>query len=198
MARRLLGAVMVLMCVGLLSSCSLLPSLHGGFFDTDEQVAAAQMQHIADAVKNHDAAALKKLFSQRAREKATDLDAGLTYFLSAFPSGPVTWKTQGTGMTGYNDFPKRATELFGNYDVSANGKTYSLYFDYFSVNDFHPDDVGIYALGIVPVADDGYTASGAKMPFNEWASQFDMGEGDAIGKPGVYIPRNERAGPDAG
>jgi len=182
--------LIVLTCVGLLSSCSLLPSPHGGFVDTDEQVAAAQMQHIADAVKNHDAAALKKLFSARAREKAADLDGGLAYFVSAFPSGPVTWKTQGTGMTGDNDFPKRASELFGNYEVSANGKAYSLYFDYFSVNDFHPDEVGIYALGIVPSADDGYTASGAKKPFTEWASQFDMSDDRAIGDPGVYVPQN--------
>ncbi len=178
---------MALLCVGLLTSCSLLPSPPGGLFDTDEDVAAAQMQHIADAVKNHDAAALKKLFSPRAREKATDLDGGLTYFLSAFPSGPVTWKTQGTGMVGNHDFLKKSTELFGNYEVSADGKKCELYFAYFSVNDFHPDEVGIYALGIVPSADD--PASGAKTPFDEWASQFDMSDDRAIGNPGVYIPQ---------
>ena len=45
------------------------------------------MKLIADAAQNHDAAALKKLFSQRARQKAADLDGGLKYFLSAYPSG---------------------------------------------------------------------------------------------------------------
>lgn len=181
-----------MVCVGLLSSCSLLPSPHGGFVDTDEQVAAAQMQHIADAVKSHDAAALKKLFSPRARESATDLDAGLAYFLSAFPSGAVTWKTQGTGDSGGNVYFKRITELFGNYEVSADGTKYDLYFAYFSVNDFHPDEVGMYALGVVPAADDGYTASGDKMPFAKWASQFDIDEktNTATGDPSVYIPQN--------
>jgi Domain of unknown function (DUF5104) len=189
--RRVLGVVVALVCVGLLSSCSLLPSPSGSFRDSDEQVAAVQMQHIADAVKNHDPAALEKLFSPRAREKATDLDSGLKYFLSAFPSGPVTWKTQGTGDSGENVFLKKATELFGNYEVSASGHEYELYFAYFSVNDFHPDEVGIYALGIVPSSDVGGTTSGAKDPFDAWASQFDIGDNHAAtGDPGVYIPQS--------
>jgi hypothetical protein len=189
--RRVLGAVVALMCVGLLSSCSVLPLPTGSFRDTDEQKAAAQMQHIADAVKDHDAAALKKLFSPRARKDATDLDGGLTFFLSAFPSGPVTWTTEGTGNSGEDDLLKHATELFGNYKVSANGKKYDLYFAYFPVNEFHPDEVGIYALGVQPYDADPYTASGTKKPFWAWASQFDIGHNHtATGDPGVYIPQN--------
>ncbi|MEO6116165.1 MAG: DUF5104 domain-containing protein [Pseudolysinimonas sp.] len=189
--RRLLGALTALVCVALLSACSLLPSPPGSI-GGEERAASAQMQHIADAVKSHDAAALKKLFSPRARENATDLDGGLTYFLSAFPSGPVTWKTQGTGDSGGNVFLKRITELFGNYEVSAAGKKYELYFAYFSINDFHPDEVGMYALGVVPAADDGYTESGEKMPFTKWASQFDIDEktNTATGNPGVYVPQS--------
>jgi len=189
--RRALAAMAALVCLGLLSACSLLPSPPGSIGD-DERLASAQMQHIADAVKDHDAAALKKLFSPRARENATDLDGGLTYFLSAFPSGPVTWKTQGTADSGGNVFSKHITELFGNYEVSADGTKYDLYFAYLSVNDFHPDEVGMYALGVVPAADDGFTASGAKMPFTMWASQFDIDEktNTATGNPGVYVPKN--------
>jgi len=69
--RRVLGAGVASACLVLLASCSLLPSPPGSFRDTDEQVAAAQMQHISDAVKDHDAAALKKLFSPRTCEIAT-------------------------------------------------------------------------------------------------------------------------------
>jgi hypothetical protein len=41
--RGVVGAAVTLVCVGLLASCSLLPSPPGGFVDTDEQVAAAQI-----------------------------------------------------------------------------------------------------------------------------------------------------------
>ena len=91
--RRMFVAVVSVACVGLLSACSFLPSIPSRFHDDSEQKAAAEMQHIAEAVKAHDAAALKKLFAPRAQEKATDLDGGLAYFLSIFPSGKMTWKT---------------------------------------------------------------------------------------------------------
>ena len=90
--RRVLGAVVALVIVGLLSSCSFLPQLPpvpGD--DNPEQESSVEMQHIADGVKDHDAAALKKLFSRTARENAIDLDGGLKYFLSFFPSGKMTW-----------------------------------------------------------------------------------------------------------
>jgi hypothetical protein len=186
--RRILGSVVSLVCIGALSACSLLPSPPGSIKD-DERVASGQMHRIADAAKDHNTAALKKMFSPYAREKATDLDGGLTYFLSAFPSGRVTWKTTIPGDVGTNEFTKQATELFGNYVVSANGKKYSVHFAYVSANDFHPNEVGLYALGVVPYEADGYTAAGEKKPFWVWASQFDIGDNNSvIGDPGVYVP----------
>jgi hypothetical protein len=190
--KRILTPVVALACVGLLSACSFLPS-HSDPVHDDERVAAGQMHRIANAVKDHDAAALKAMFSTHARKKAADLDGGLTHFLSAFPSGPVTWKTEGTGDSGDNVFLKRATELFGNYVLSANGKKYSLYFAYFSENDFHPDEVGLYALGVVPYEADPYSASGEKKPFDVWASQFNIGDNHtAIGDPGIYVPQKQK------
>ena len=190
MVKRALGALLALACVGLLSSCSLLPLPSDSFRDTDEQKAAAQMQNIVDAAKDQDATALKKLFSPRARENATDLDGGLTYFLYAFPSGPVTWKTQGTGNTGEDESVKHATELLGHYLVSADGKEYELFFAYFTVNDFHPDEVGLYALGIEPYDAEPYTSSGSIKPFPLWVSQFNIENHTATGDPGVYLPQN--------
>jgi len=188
--KRALGALVVLTGIGLLSSCSLLPLPTGSFRDTDEQKAAAQMHNIVDAVQHHDAGALKKLFSPHARENATDLDGGLTYFLTAFPSGPVTWKTQGTGNTGEDDGPKHATELLGHFLVSADSKQYELFFAYFTVNDFHPDEIGLYALGVEPYDADPYTSSGSIKPFPLWVSRFNIDNHAATGDPGVYIPQN--------
>lgn len=189
--RRMFGAGLALVVVGVLSSCSF-PSTPSPFHDDSEQKAGIQMQYIADAVKSHDAAALKKLFSPRAVDKATDLDSGLKYFLSVIPSGKLTWETRGTGLTSDTEGFKQATELYGNYRVSVNGEQYSLHFAYFSVDDFDRHNVGIYALGIAPRADYGYTASGARTPFAEWFSQFDISDTThtATGDPGIYVPKN--------
>jgi hypothetical protein len=184
--RRILGVAVALACVGLLSSCSLLPPSPAD--DDSKQRSDVEMQQIADAVKNHDAAGLKKVFSSRARQKATDLDKGLAYFLSVFPSGKMTWVSEGTAGAGDNEWPKETEELYANYEVFANGKKYDLYFADFTVDTAHPDYVGFYALGVAPHTTDPYTASGAKKPFDAWASQFHTAT-LASGEPGVYIPQ---------
>jgi hypothetical protein len=148
------------------------------------------MGHIADAVKHHDLAGLRSLFSARAREKATDLDAGLKYFLSVFPPGRFTWKSQGSGLIGDSAYLKQTTEVYGHYEVLAGGKKFELYFADFSVNNLDdPDNVGLYALGVVPYADDAYSSTGPKNPFDVWASQFGIVDHKATGDPGVYVPQ---------
>ncbi|MEJ1231365.1 MAG: DUF5104 domain-containing protein [Galbitalea sp.] len=189
--RRALAAVVALMCVGLLSACSLLPKLPPSPLNDDsKQQSDAEMQRIADAVKDHDAAALKKLFSKTARQKATDLDGGLKYFLSVFPSGRMTWESQGTDSGGINEYPKETVELYASYKVSSGGKEYELYFADFTVNTAEdPDNVGLYALGVMPYTADPYTASGAPKPFYVWTSQFNSGKPNEPGTPGVYVPQ---------
>ena len=75
--RRVVGAVAALACVALLSSCSYVSAAADQ--GQTKRYADAQMRHIAEAVKTHDAAALKKLFSPNARAKATDLDLSLIH-----------------------------------------------------------------------------------------------------------------------
>jgi hypothetical protein len=189
--RRAFAVVVGLVCVGLLSGCSLLPKLPPSPLNDDsKQQSDIEMQHIADAVKDHDAAALKKLFSPRAREKATDLDGGLTYFLSVFPSGRMTWESEGTGSAGINEYPKETVELFARYKVSVGGKKYELYFVDFTVNTASdPHNVGIYALGVTPYTADTPTASGAPKPFYIWSGAFRNGDPSNPGTPGVYVPQ---------
>ena len=189
--RRVVNAVVALGCVALLSSCSLLPIPIPGNDDSKRQ-ADFQMQHIADAVKDHDAAALKNLFSPGARAKATNLGSGIAYFLSIFPSGRMTWKIEngGPGGTGLSKPPKKVLESFAYYTVNANGKEYELVFADVTTDTFHPDNVGIYALGVArndPLAE--WTASGDPTPFYDWIDMFGIDNlGDTIGDPGVFVP----------
>jgi hypothetical protein len=188
LVRRVVGVVVALACVALLASCSLVPPGSAG---GEGQHADLQMQHIADAVKSHDAAALKKLFSPRAREKATDLDSGLAYFLSVLPSGRMTWKMEngapGSSEVNHDGYTE---EVFANYIVSTSGRKYELYFADLTVNTNDPKNVGIYALGVEPYTADKFTASGAPKPFYVWTGQFDVDDNNVVtGTPGVYVPQ---------
>jgi uncharacterized protein DUF5104 len=199
MMRRMLGAVTALTCVGLLSSCSLLPF---GLGNSDNQRVDAEMQRIMDAVNLHDAAALKKLFSPRARENAIGLDAGLTYFLSVFPSGLTSLgePAGGPGGTGENVYSNDTEELDGDYKVSANGKYYELHFVYYWINqDDDPHNVGLFALGVAPYNAESYTKPTTDSnAFSTWAGSFGFDFGLTHGSPGVYVPNPRFAAAYAG
>jgi hypothetical protein len=190
MMKRVLGAVAALACVALLSSCSLLPDIPTPGDDDTGQKADAVMQHIADAVKHHDVAALEKVFSPGARAKAKDLESGLKYFLSFFPSGKVTWEVGGPGPGGggTNDFPDAAWDSTVDYKVFTGGKTYDLYFNQITTDTRQPKFVGVYALGIVPYTTNPYAANGAPKPFDLWASGIGLDNYTPVGTPGVYRP----------
>ena len=188
--RKILGAILALACVALLSSCSLLPSIPvTNPFDSSEQPDAV-MKQIASAVKHHDAAALKKLFSSRAREKASDLDGGLKYFLSFFPTGKMTWKYGDYSDAEDGAYGKKTVEMHVDYTVFSNGKKYDVYFADFPINQVDdPKNVGIYALGVAPYTANKATASGATKPYYVWTGSFQLVNGEATGIPGVYIPQ---------
>ena len=160
------------------------------------------MQHIADAVKHHDATALEKLFSKAAREKATDLEGGVKRFLSVFPSGFTSWSDPdgGPGETGDYAYGKRTVLLFGNYVVSANGKKYDLYFADYTVNEVDdPDNVGLYALGVAPYNRDAFiNPTASSKAFDAWAGQFGIENHKAIGDPSVYVPPTTSTAPAGG
>jgi hypothetical protein len=129
------------------------------------------MQHIADAVRSHDAAALKKLFSTRAREKATDIDSGADYFLAVFPSARMTWKSVTTNSV---------------YDFTSSKQTEELLAAYHD----DPENVGLYALGVAPYTTDPYSAPGTKKPFYVWLASFKPDGGVATGIPGIFVPES--------
>ena len=159
--------------------------------DDSKQLSDVQMPRIADAVKNHDAAALKGLFSPLAREKATDLDSGVNYFLSVFPSGRMTWKLEGISAGGINAGGKKTDEVFATYEVFADGKKYDLYFADYAVNEVgDSNNIGLYALAVAPHNAHPYTKpTASSKAFNAWASQFENVNGEISGNPGVYVPQ---------
>lgn len=185
--RRSLSVAVAVFCAVVLSSCALLPFGHGGgVFDDSLQIVAARMEQIGAALNAHDAAALKAMYSKRALEEAPDLDKRLDDLLSLFPNGDVTWKWESSGSSGTNDYGQKTVMLDAFYKVSANGNDYSLFFADFTRNDaIDPDNVGIYALGVIPWA---YEIDSVPMDaFIYWASTITYDESNEEGYPGVYV-----------
>jgi hypothetical protein len=184
--RRSLSVAVAFLCAVVLSSCALLPFGHGGgVFDDSLQQADARMEQIGAALNAHDAAALKAMYSTRALEQAPDLDARLDSLLSTFPNGGVTWKLESGGSGGTNEYGQKTVTLSASYKVFADGKEYSLFFVDFTRNDaIDPDNVGLYALGVIPWADDLYSVP--TDAFIYWLSSIKYDESNEEGYPGVY------------
>ena len=185
MSKLLFGAV-ALVCAVVLSSCSLLPFGHGGGVSDDSlQRVDSRMEQIGAALNAHDAAALKAMYSARALEEAPDLDERLDGLLSMFPNGDLTWELESWGSSGDNDFGQKTVMLDAFYKVSADGNDYSLFFADFTRNDaIDPDNVGIYALGVIPWA---YEVDSVPMDaFLHWAGTITYDESDEEGYAGVY------------
>lgn len=193
--RRLaLSALAAAVCIGLLCSCSLLssgPGVLGIQLESSNQRADAEMQHIETAVKNHDAAALKSLFSKTARAKAYELDSGITKFLAVFPSGfkNLGEPDGGPGEVDESNNGQQTVLLEGNYKVRANAKTYELYFAYYSINQADdPNAVGLYALAVAPYnAKPGTNPTAASKALFSFENGFSIVDHRVPGTPSVYV-----------
>ena len=204
--RGIRSGVVALVCVVLLSSCALVPFGPPDASETPEPSESAdalyvdpgqkmtdRMQQIVAAVNDHDAPALKAMFSTPALERAPDIDAGLDYLLSLFPDGGLTsnWWVGPAAERQYKD--EKLTELLlVEYNVSAGGQDYSLFFADFTVNEvIDPNNVGLYALGITPWPEDHHSwivESPSREPFFIWAESIHADGSDENGYPGVYVP----------
>ena len=144
------------------------------------------MEQIAAAINTDDAEALKAVFSKRALEDATDIDAGLDYFLSFFPNGVDSWERKGYGSRSSNEFVKWTKLVSATYKVSAGGKEFELALLEFTVNDnFDPENVGVYGMGVLPWSDD--VESGPTEAMGHWGAAIELDTSNPEGYPGVYV-----------
>lgn len=185
MRRTLVSVTVAIACLSMLASCALLPL-------TNDQRADAELRLIQVAVKHHDAAALKKLFSKTARAKAPNLDDGIDDFFDLFPSGfeSLGEPAGGVGETDINKSGKKTVELYGNYKVKANGEAYNLFFADVIVNQIgDPNTVGLYALGAAPYnPEPGTSPTPASKAFFAWENQFGLpNDAEVSGTPSVYV-----------
>lgn len=166
----------------------------GVFIDQDHK-ADAQMERIAAALNNHDAAALKRLFSTDVRQQSPDLGKGVDYLLSLFPKGGITWKQDPAEINpvdsgSYIESGKLHEWLHGTYKLSADGNEYWLYFSSVTVDEGNPDGVGLDRLGATPWVEkrssDGM--SGRSEQFYDWVN-VSIGDTSVDRNRVIFLPR---------
>jgi hypothetical protein len=200
------SGLVALVTAVLLSSCALLPfgtpddpeasESRDSLYVDPEPKMEDRMEQIVAAVNNHDAAALKAMFSPRALDRATDIDEGLEYLLAIFPDGGLTpdWWVGPAAERLYKD-GKLTELLLVEYKVSAGGQDYSLFFADFTVNEIiDPNNVGLYALGVTPWPEDHHSwivEAPSTDPFFIWAESIHADERNEKGYPGVYVPEKQ-------
>jgi hypothetical protein len=159
----------------------------GVFVAASGRPSVDRMSQIVDALNAHNALELKGMFTDYARaEYSTQIDDGLDYLLSLFPDGDVMWKEDQGGSAVYKriDGDKKTVLLQTFYFVSSGGVDYRFFFADFTENSIDPDNVGVYAIGAVPMAEARVDVPEAYI--YPWASSFDV---SASSPPGIYIPQ---------
>jgi hypothetical protein len=158
-----------------------------GVYVPAEATADARMRQIADALESHDAAALEGLFSTHARDRATDLDGAMDYLFSLFSTDDITWTVHKIVPYNQAESGKKTEFVKATYRVSAGDEDYRLFFSDFTVNDLvNPDNVGLYALGVVPWTED--PVYGCVDPFFDWACSMSLDGSTEDGYAGIFVP----------
>lgn len=142
---------------------------------------------IIDLLNTRDSAGLKAMFTEHTRANySTEIDKGLEYLLSLFPNGDIVLRDDPGGTAVYEriDGGKTTVLMPSFYRVSSGGVDYRLFFADFTENTIDPDNVGIYALGAVPVATTPLYAPEAYL--YQWSNKFFIG---TSAPPGIFIPQ---------
>ena len=114
---------------------------------------------------------------------SVEIDEGLRYMLSLFPEGDVVFHEEQGGSAYFEriDGDKSTVLLPTFYTVSSGGVDYRLFFAEFTENSIDPDNVGIYAIRAVPVAEMQLDIPEAYL--YHWSNGFYIG---ASTPPGVF------------
>ncbi len=205
--RGIRSGVVALVCVVLLSSCALVPFGPPDASETPEPSESAdalyvdpgqkmtdRMQQIVAAVNDHDAPALKAMFSTGVLNHTPEIARGLDYLLSLFPKGGITWTQDPAENTPVEAFTnveagKLKEWVHGNYRLSVEGHEYWLYFADATVNEVNPHEVGLERLGVTPwVGDRNSEMSGPAAKFYEWVNVV-VSDPNFEQSDGIYVPQ---------
>jgi hypothetical protein len=160
------------------------PGIYAGF--DNSQMSLQTLPQIVDKVNIQDTLGLEEKFSKYARiGRATEIKDGVSQLIALFPDGNVVWqkdKQAPPTVREKTDNGGRTLLLVSRYRVSVGSVDYWLVCADFRENTTHPQNLGIYAIGVAPWTQTGDSA-GEKALFS-WADSFDI---DATTPAGIFI-----------
>lgn len=197
--KKLLSAMVVLAMIVMVSACSRPPWEWTGCYYQDS--ACAEMSHdtmtqVVDALNSQDAAALKEVFTPRARmDYWAEIDAGVAYLLSLFPDGDVVWlDPEAEPLVGpwHNQHGTHAVWVSSYYRVASGGEEYQLFFEGWSENEIDPNLAGVSGMGAVPAANENDPRNtNLDAAIRSWQVAL-----DDTGQPSIFMMDDGASSPD--
>ena len=169
----ILIAIFLLFAV-LLSSCSigsLIKKLSGVLSGIDDPNAEdkAIMVKVLEAIQSRDEEALRKLFSYNTVTQVDGFDQSMVDLFNYYQGNYISLEWKGSGGSGNWDYGEKKQCAGFSYDVKTDMDEFRFSIDYCSIDSMDDNNVGIYSLYVIKMADDtdpefGYGGDGKETP----------------------------------
>jgi hypothetical protein len=132
----------------ILSACNVLQS--GRYIRNDRKTANEMLFKIVELIEKKDKEGLKKLFSKQTLETANDIDGGIDYVMNFYEGNMISSDDNPCIVTSEkSDFGKKTIQLDCSYKIVTDKSTYWVFFLYITKDTSHPNNVGLYRLGVL-------------------------------------------------
>lgn len=181
-AKKMLCCFIICMLFPLLTACSLSEYIENQLTEktnTSNSETISVDQIVIEALENHDADAIKDLFSVRAKNLCTDLDAGIEYMFSIYEGEYVECTHHNSGAQNHYGSDGNTSFVDPVCMFQTTEHYYKLTWNQWTVNEKDPEEEGIFSMKLEVWPDaglnqGGYTLNiaGIVYPANSYASDM--------------------------
>lgn len=165
--KRLICCILVMLMIPALTSCSIDELVEDikGIFKSDSSTSSKDKdpptdQIVIQALQNHDAQAIKDLFSAHAKELIPDLDEGIEYLFSLFEGDYIKCTHHNNGGSSHYAKGESWTLSDPVCMFQTTEHFYKLTWNEFSVFEADPDMVGVYRMELEVWENEGLDTGG--------------------------------------
>ena len=145
-------------------------SMGGNVMDRDRKIANERMESLLEAIQDKDRNTLQGLFSKTAITQAKNFESQVMRLFDYYQGEVLSyddWGGPGVSDEIENGDRKKSMDL--SCDVVTNVREYRFLFLDITVDDYNPDNVGIWSLYVIKKEDDtdpqmGYGGDGKYTP----------------------------------
>lgn len=166
-AKKLICCLLVMLMIPAFSSCSVNGIIDDikGIFTSDSSTSSENSgpptdQIVIQALQNHDAQAIKDLFSVHATELIPDLDEGIEYMFSIFEGDYIKCTHHNNGGSSHYAKGESWTLAEPVCMFQTTKHYYKLTWNSYSVFEADPDMVGVYRMELEIWEDEGLNTGG--------------------------------------